>query len=53
MERLQSGDEILWRAADGGPAAGIHGVLVPVLEDATGVLEHALDRHQSLHCTTL
>lgn len=52
VERLQPGDETLRRAADGGPAAGIHGILVPVLEHAMGVLEHVLDRHQSLHCTT-
>lgn len=47
---LQSSDEFVRRAGDRSPATGIDGVLVPVLEDAMGVREQVLDRHQSLHC---
>ena len=42
---LQSSDEFVRRAGDRGPATGIDGVLVPVLEHAMGVHEQVLDRH--------
>ena len=42
---LQSSDEFVRRAGDRGPATGIDGVLVPVLEHAMGVREQVLDRH--------
>ena len=42
---IQSSDEFVRRAGDRGPATGIDGVLVPVLEHAMGVHEQVLDRH--------
>ena len=48
--RLQAGDEVVGRAGDHGEAAGVDGVLVPVLEHAVGVLELVLDPNQRLHC---
>lgn len=48
--RLQAGDEVVRRAGDHGEAAGVDGVLVPVLEHAMGVLELVLDPNQRLHC---
>lgn len=49
MACLQASDKVLRWASDHGPAARIHGVLVPVLEHTVRILEGSLDHHESLH----
>jgi hypothetical protein len=48
--RLQANDEVLGGAGDHGPAAGVDGVLVPVVEHAVRVDQPVPDGDQRLHC---
>ena len=52
VKNSQANNKILWGTSDHRPAAGIHGVFVPIAQNPMWVMQFASNSYQSHHWRT-